>query len=69
MKKCYYYIERKTGESYEDSRIKCLCTECKAKLFPKDKMMFYTGIFGTFDVQCTACDKLIYKYEGEQWQM
>jgi predicted nucleic acid-binding Zn ribbon protein len=57
----YYYVERKPGVSYQDSRIRCLCTECKNKLFAEEKMMFYNGTFGAFDIKCYACEKLLHE--------
>lgn len=66
MNEIYYYIERKPGVSYQESRIRSICTECKKKLFPDEKMMFYNGNFSKFNVKCYACEKIL--HEGEECQ-
>ena len=58
---CYYYVEKKPDVSYEESKIRCICIECKDKLFPKDKMMSHYGEFGNFDVKCSVCGIYINK--------
>lgn len=55
---CYYYVETKPNK---ESRIRCLCIECKKKLYPKEKMMCHYGEFGNFDVKCAACEVLIHE--------
>lgn len=57
----YYYIEQKPGVPYKESYIRCLCIECKDKLFPEEKMMFYNGTFGAFNIKCYACEKMLYE--------
>ena len=57
----HYYVEQKPGLLYQESYIRCLCTECKTKLFPDKKMMCYDGAFGNFDINCYACEKLLYE--------
>ncbi len=57
----YYYVEQKPGVPYQESRMRCLCIECKDKLFPEEKMMFYNGTFGAFNVKCHACDKTLHE--------
>jgi predicted nucleic acid-binding Zn ribbon protein len=57
----YYYVEQKPGVSYQESRIRSICTECKNKLFPQEKMMFYNSTYGAFDVKCYACQRVLHE--------
>jgi predicted nucleic acid-binding Zn ribbon protein len=56
----YYYVEKVPGNTYEKSKIRCICGECKEKLFPTEKMMFHTGAYGSFEVKCHACERKIH---------
>jgi hypothetical protein len=64
----YYYVEKKPGLSYEESYIRCLCTGCKTKLFSQEKMMFYNGKFGEFEVKCFSCEKIIREAQCQKSQ-
>lgn len=61
MSGVYYYVEQKPGVPYQESRIRILCSECKHKLFPEEKMMFYTGMHGPFEIKCRACEKTLHE--------
>jgi RNase P subunit RPR2 len=66
MSGLYYYVEQKPNVSYEESYVRSLCKECKEKLFPDEKMIFYQGKFGPFTIHCYACEKVL--HQGEQCQ-
>jgi hypothetical protein len=58
MEHCYFYIDYTGAKKPGEGRIWPLCLEHGKK---KENAWLWRGGYGTYDIRCHECDKLIYE--------